>query len=96
MTSVKLHAQGEGGCFMTAHLLMVMPLKRPFTTAVKPLLQYFSNFTVQKSLGNLVKTVASQAPPAKILIHYSWAGSKSCLVKPVPWDWVTEPLEKGG
>lgn len=79
----------------TAHVLMVIPLKWPFTTSVKPLLQYFSNFTVQRNhLGNLVQSVASQAPPAKILIHYSWGGSKSCLVKPVPWDWVTKPLEK--
>lgn len=83
------------GISWTAHVLMVIPLKWPFTTSVKPLFQYFSNFTVQKNhLGNPVKSVDSQAPPAKVLIHYIWGESKSCLVKPVPWDCVTKPLEK--
>lgn len=76
------------------HMLMVMPLKWPFTTSVKPCLQYFSALTVQKNyLGKLVNSVDSWAPPTRILIHYSWGGSKNCLVKPVPWDWDTATWE---
>ena len=72
MTSVKLPAQGKGRVFISR--ADVMSLKWPFTTSVKPLGRYFSNFMRQKKSPreSCSMCVDSWASCSEIRIPYTW------------------------